>query len=326
MSSKEASIIEDRNAQDQIRVYFDGSAYEGKVGAATILTQTGKPNRTLHYHLGPNSEHTVVEAELIDIVLAMHLLLTEKHRNVSCTISTDNHTALEAYNTNLRNPAHQAAREALRLGNMLQKRTKGKQYTLTLRWTAGHVEIPGNELADVEAKHVAGGHTSDKSSLPPFLRCTLTINPSAILRKSKAELKCKWDASWKHSHRSKKIAKIDNKTPSAHLFHIISNTDISRRSASLVTQILTEHIPLNKYLNRFKLVNSPRCPACGFGSESVRHFLLECPIYAHERWLLEKWCRKRNKALTLENLLDNEEAIKPLTNFIHASLRFTSDS
>ena len=325
-SSKEASILEDRNAQDQIRIYSDGSAHEGKVGAAAILTQTGKPNRTLHYHLGPDSERTVAEAELIGIVLAMHLLLTEKHRNVPCAIGTDNHAALEAYNTNLRNPAHQAAREALRLGNMLQKRTKGKQYALTLRWTAGHVGILGNELADVEAKRAAGGHTSDKSSLPPFLRRTLTVNPSAILRKSKAELKRKWDAAWKRSHRSKKIAKIDNKTPSAHLLRIISNADISRRSASLVTQILTEHIPLNEYLNRFKLVDSPRCPACRSGSESVRHFLLECPIYVHERWLLEKWCRKRNKALTLENLLDNEEAIKPLTNFIHASLRFSSDS
>lgn len=256
----------------------------------------------------------------------MYLLLTEKRRNVPCAIGTNNHAALEAYNTNLRNPAHHAAREALRLGNMLQKRTKGKQYALTLRWTAGHVGIPGNELADVEAKRAARGHTSDKSSLPPLLRRTLTINPSAILSKSTAELKRKWNASWKHSHRSKKIAKIDSKTPSAHFLRVISNANISRRSASLVTQILTEHIPLNEYLYRFKLVDSPRCPACGFGPESVKHFLLDCPIYAHERWILGKWCRKRNKALTLENLLDNGEAIIPLTNFIHASLRFTSDS
>ena len=60
--SKEASILEDRNTQDQIKVYSDGSAHEGKVGAAAILIQTGKPNRILHYHLGPDSEHTVAEA------------------------------------------------------------------------------------------------------------------------------------------------------------------------------------------------------------------------------------------------------------------------
>ena len=192
-----------------------------------ILTQIGKLNRTLHYHLGSNSKHTVAKVELIGIVLAMHLLLMEKHRNILCAIGTDNHTALEAYNTNLRNPAHQAAREALCLGNMLQKCTKGKQYALTLRWTAGHIGISGNKLADVEAKHTARGHTLDKSSLPSFLRCTLTINPSAILRKNKAKLKRKWDNFWKHFYRGRKIAKIDNKTPSAQLLCVISNTTVT---------------------------------------------------------------------------------------------------
>ena len=254
----------------------------------------------------------------------MHLLLTEKQRNVPCAIGTDNHSALEAYNSNLRNLAHQAAREALRLGNILQKCTKGKQYALKLRWTAGHVGIPDNKLADVEAKRIARGHTSDKNS--SFLRCTLTINPSAILSKNKAERKHKWDNSWKRSHRGRKIAKIDNKTPLTHFLRVTSNANISRRSASLVMQILIEHIPLNEYLNRFKLVDSPRCPACGFGPESVRHFLIDCPIYAHERWILEKWCRKKNTVLTMENLLANEEAIKPLTSYIYASLRFTSDT
>ena len=325
-SSKEASILEDRNAQDRIKIYSDGSAHEGKVGAAAVLTRPGKPNKTLHYHLGPDTEHTVAEAELIGIVLAMHLLLTEKHRNVPCAIGTDNHAAIEAYNTNLRNPAHHAAREALRLGNRLQKRTKGKRYTLTLRWTAGHVGIPGNELADAAAKRAAGGHSSEQSSLPSSLKRTLTTNPSAITSNTKTALKRKWVKLWKRSFRSRKMIKIDNKTPSAHFLRIISNANLSRRSASLVTQIILEHIPLNEYLKRFKLVDNARCPACGCGAETVRHFVLECPIYAHERWILEKWCRKRNKALMLENLLDNEEAIAPLTNYIHASLRFSSDT
>jgi hypothetical protein len=55
-------------------------------------------------------------------------------------------------------------------------------------------------------------------------------------------------------------------------------------------------------------------PACGAGSETVRHFLLECPGYAHERWALEK-------ALMLENLLGDEEVIVPITN-LSVSHRF----
>jgi hypothetical protein len=59
---------------------------------------------------------------------------------------------------------------------------------------------------------------------------------------------------------------------------------------------------------------------------AVAHFLLECPIYAHERWILAKRLREREKGLTLENILGDEEAIIPLANFIIASHRFVTES
>ena len=190
-TSKEASIFEDQNALDAVKIYSDGSAQEGKVGAAAVLTRPGKPNRILHFHLGTESEHTVPEAELVGILLALHLIHSEK-KNASFAIGADNQASLEAFQTNLRNPAHNIAREILRQGNMLQKNTHGKNFSLTLRWTAGHVGIPGNELADMEAKRAAGGLSSEQKSLPRFLRCKLTLNPSALYRKRNAELKQKW--------------------------------------------------------------------------------------------------------------------------------------
>jgi hypothetical protein len=87
-------------------------------------------------------------------------------------------------------------------------------------------------------------------------------------------------------------------------------------------QLHTRHIPLNKYLKRINRVDSEECPTCGAESEMVRHFLLECPGYAYERWVLERQLRKRQKEMTIENLLGNAEAIVPLTNFISASGRF----
>ena len=61
-------------AEEEIKVYMDGSGTNGKVGAAATLMQQGKPNRTLHYHLGLEKEHTVHEAELIGILLAIQLI------------------------------------------------------------------------------------------------------------------------------------------------------------------------------------------------------------------------------------------------------------
>ena len=320
-TSKEASIIEDRNALDAVKIYSDGSAQEGKVGAAAVLTHPGKPNRILHFHLGTESEHTVPEAELVGILLALHLIHSEK-KNASFAIGADNQASLEAFQTNLRNPAHNIAREILWQGNMLQKNTHGKNFSLTLRWTAGHVGIPGNELADMEAKRAAGGLSSEQKSLPRFLRRELTLNPSALYRKRNAELKQKWKNRWRNSKRGKLLAKIDGKSPSPRFLHAISKANISRRSASLITQLYIGHIPLNDYLRRFKKTDSARCPACGAGSETVAHFLLECPIYAHERWILAKRLNKRGKELTLENILGDKEAITPLSNYISATHRF----
>lgn len=69
-------------------------------------------------------------------------------------------------------------------------------------------------------------------------------------------------------------------------------------------------------------VDSARCPSCGAGSETIEHFLLTCPGYAYERWVLEKRLRKRNKELTLENLLGDKEAMVPLAVYIEATKRF----
>ena len=135
--------------------------------------------------------------------------------------------------------------------------------------------------------------------------------------------KQKWKSDWRSSDRGKKIMKYDKNSPSAHLLHTISNTDMARRSASLIAQLRLQHIPFNSYLKRIKRVDSARCPACGADAETISHYLLQCPGYAHERWALERSLRKRGKALTLENLLGDPEAIAPLTNYIDASLRFT---
>ena len=213
--SKEASILEDRNVPETIKVYSDGLACEGKVGAAVILTCLGKPHWVLHYHLSSESEHTVPEAELIGIILAMQLIKTEKNNSTPIAIGTDNQAAIEAFDTSLRNPVHNVAQEIIRLGYMLQKHTKHRKYLLTLRWTAGHIGIPGNESADKEAKRAAEGLSSDKNLLPTFLKRSLTINPLAVQRSKNAEIKRKWNKKWKKSRQGKLLTKTDKSSPSA---------------------------------------------------------------------------------------------------------------
>jgi len=87
---RDSSKEEAENMEEEVQIYLDGSAINGKVGAAVVLIRPGQPECTLHYHLGPDSEHTVYEAKLVGILLGIHLVKTEKKGNTSFAIGVDN--------------------------------------------------------------------------------------------------------------------------------------------------------------------------------------------------------------------------------------------
>lgn len=88
--------------------------------------------------------------------------------------------------------------------------------------------------------------------------------------------------------------------PSIGYLKRISNTKLSRNSASRIYQLVTSHVPLNAYLSRFKLVENAQRPTCGAANEDSTHFLLHCPTYPYERWPLVCAAGMRVKPLTTE--------------------------
>lgn len=98
-----------------------------------MLTRAGKPDPILRCHLGPEGEHTVHKAELTGILLAIHLIKTEKATSVPIAIGADNQAALRAFDSDLRGPAHSIAREALDQANILRNKKGHKKHPLTLR-------------------------------------------------------------------------------------------------------------------------------------------------------------------------------------------------
>jgi ribonuclease HI len=311
------------NASEEVQVYTDSSAMEGKVGAAATLQRAGRPARTLHYHLGPEKEHTVHEAELVGILLGLHLISTEKKGGTTCAIGTDNQAAIKAFHSDLRKPGHHLARESLRLTYQIRNKRRKSKYKLTLRWTAGHEGIEGNEAADQEAKKAAEGLTSNTELLPSYLRKPLLINPSAVKRAHNNTLKNKWTNNWKQSTRGRKMDLIDSTSPSKKFLKAISAPDISRNAASAIAQLRITHIPLNKYLKQFKRADNARCPACGTDEETIAHYLLLCPSYAYERWALARQAKKNHLTLTLKTLLGNAKMTAPLAKFIDATHRLS---
>ena len=320
--SRDISFVEAANATEEIQVYADGSAINSQVGAAAVLIRAGKVQRTLHLHLGSECEHTVHEAELSGILLGLRLVSTEQHGSTMCMLGVDNQAAIKAFSSDLRKPGHHLARKAICIATQIQKRRKAGGYSLTLRWTAGHKGIVGNEIADHEAKKAAGGKTSEKQSLPPYLRKPLMTNPAAIKSAYHEGLLREWSETWKNSDRGRRAATIDKTAPSKTFLRAMSNKELSREAASRIAQLRLSHAPVNHYLKRIGKVDSARCPACGADDETIQHFLLSCPSYEHERWALNQQARKLRKQLSLGTLLGDQNMILPLANYIDATHRF----
>ena len=320
-SDKEASKREDTQSKEVIKVYSDGSIHDGTVGAAAVLYRGGKCKRTLRLQLGSAEEHTIYEAELVGLILAMQLIKTKKRGKVSCVIGTDSQAAVSAIHSELTKPGQHLAAEFLEIASKTALSRSGSAYSLLVRWTAGHVGIKGNERADREAKKAASGESTEKRALPKCIRKTIKKSTSAIKQEFNKGLNDIWKKDWNSSERYKRFQAKDLISPASKKFlTLISDHRISRNSASLVFQLRVGHAPLNEYLHRFGKVTSAQCPACGAAKETIEHFLLRCPKYAHERWALFR--NIKDSSPQLVDVLSNPKVIISTINYIQATERF----
>ena len=176
---------------------------------------------------------------------------------------------------------------------------------------------------DKEAKLASEGLTSDKKALSMLLRKPLKQNKAALRQERKGKLKARWKREWDASARAEKFKSLDLTSLSNKFVKLISNDRLSRIDASQIFQLKTGHFPLNVYLERIKRVEKANCPACGHPRETVQHFIFDCPSYSYERWALLKKTNKREPKL--KDILNCEDMVLPLANYIQATGRFDSE-
>jgi len=308
------TAIENAKQISGTAIYTDGSGHEGKIGAAAIMMKHGGTHKTLKYHLGDKSEHTVYEAEAVAIILAIHMLTNIRTEIDFVTIGTDNQAVLLGMQNQRSKPGHHLMdriHDSLEDFQVTQLRIRGervkgyrkgqgrtrledgskgwKEWRLNVRcavkfvWTPGHEGIEGNERADKAAKDAATGESSDTKKLPAFLRHKpLLVSVSATRQLLKKEMKNRWNTEWQASPRYANAKNIDGSLPSDDYLHIVDQ--LRRNQASLLIQLRTGHIPLNVVLHRIKRSETPDCPHCKNGiRETIHHYLLTCPHYETAR-------------------------------------------
>ena len=331
-------------------VYTDGSGYEKGIGVAVIMTKNGWYQRSCRYYLGPESIHTVYEAEALAITLALHLLGNVKVKLKKVTIGTDNQAVLLGLSNQKSKPSHyliDKIHNLLEDFQVTQARIRGKTTDgykkgkgrikqadgslgwkdwnlkkwckVDFIWTPGHEGIEGNEKADVAAKEAAKGASDEKEDLPSFLRRKpLPASISATRSILKINMKKRWKGEWKRSSRFNRTHAIDYALPSPNYLHTIDQ--LTRSQTSLLTQLRTGHNPLNVVLHRMKQADSPECPHCRKGfKESIFDYLITCPHYANARRILQYELGR--KASEIPFLIGTNAGIPPLLRFISNTKR-----
>ncbi|CAG8624840.1 14744_t:CDS:2, partial [Acaulospora colombiana] len=224
--------------QDDIMVYSDGSGFDGQIGAAAVMYRNGRLTKHLQYHLGPITEHTVYEGELIGILLALELLKTIRARRPKVHINLDNQAAIISTLTNRPQPAHHILDEIITTIDDIQRSEATRHTTrsldkrtpiaMTINWVPGHLGIPGNVEADTRAKNAAQGHSSDPQELPRKLRVPLPISVSALRQELRTEVKRRWKNQWARSQRFTRLNNIDKSLPSSRFRKLIQGPLASR--------------------------------------------------------------------------------------------------
>lgn len=173
---------------------------------------------------------------------------------------------------------------------------------------------------DAEAKRAAHHETSPSAELPLWItKGPLPASLSKVRQALNDTFKKAVIAKWKESPRAMRTVRIDLNLPSKKFLLLIE--PLPRQQASLLIQLLTGHVPLNQHLHRITKADTDRCPKCKQARETVAHFVLDCPEYEEAR--VCRFFKLGPPASSLQYLLTDPKAMKPLFCFIHDTRRFT---
>jgi len=209
--SKEEAKLEAVADRSEVSVFSDRSGHEGGIGALAVLYRGRAEKRMLRKFMGSEETHTVFEAEVLGLSLAMEMLKGETLVQ-SLTIGVNSQAVMWATWHRSTTPGQYLIEMFHRQITAIQGKHPGIE--ITLRWTPGHAGIPGNERADEEAKWVAKGQSSAQSRLPAACRNKLPLSQSAAHQTHRKRVNEKVKKWFKSSPRCQRLQGIDPTMPS----------------------------------------------------------------------------------------------------------------
>ena len=259
-------------ATDAVWIFTDGSILEGERGAAAFFADGGGPfgEVRLMAKLGPL--HSITDAELLGIRLALDHL-SSRADWTRAFITSDSQAALGQ----LRQARWGRSRATVMCVYRLVRTLQARGHDIRFLWAPGHAGIAGNERADALARTAASS---------PSLRLEAWGVSRAMLEGALRRWFQERAVQQEHTLAGEVLDTMEDSIIRSDLRWLQDMP--SRFMAARVGQFLSGHFPTAKYLHRFGHLPTPLCDCCGV-VDTRGHLLLECRRWAFTRQHLHQW-------------------------------------
>ena len=258
-------------------IYTDGSEIGGEVGAAAWIPSTEAGAKA---YMGTNKVSTGYAAELKGIHMALGMALRHLNRRETDTervlIFTDNQASIQS----TERPKNQSGQYILRKIYLMLLALQRRGVEVELRWIAANIGVAGNEKADELAKAAAGKAPDGKIDVPKAEPMSpLHTLTSASKRWFRYVSEQRWWKEWMEGKTGRVLQKLLEFPERSWTKDLLEH---QKAIASVVVQMRTGKIGLKSYLKKINAAPDDTC-ACGNGVETVRHVVMDCPLYHPQR-------------------------------------------
>ena len=287
IAEREQATVEAKGScsTGELRVYVGGSARNGLVGIGVygVLNQSGKQSVAMRtaQTIAERSSMNAYAAELAAIGNATRQVrYSQRAMRVCCrvTIFTGSQGALKSLAQPRQQSGQYIIRDILETARYVQRNA---DVALRFRWSPGHASTRGNEEAHALAKLA----TEQQRVAPQTtqLRSAMRSNLKGELYEYRNRL------FWQQPEVGQVTRRLDKALPGKHTKKLYSG--LKREEAAILCQLRTGKCRLKGYLGAIGVAESTQCQ-CG-ETETISHFLLDCPRWTMERRNLMEAARPR---------------------------------
>ena len=226
-----------------------------------------------------------------------------------CFIFVDNQSSIRAIDKPKQQSGQYIIRNILQTLDELQNQRPSLEFKI--EWVPGHMDIDGNEKADVEAKRAA---LEQLAGEPPLQRKLKSVQFMKINDDINTAARKAWNNGKTNARQHRKMTRPKRFKAGVQLY-----SDLPRKQLANLVRLRTGHCRLNSYLNQLNIIEDPSCD-CGRGIETVKHYLLLCKNYDDARKELKKKVGGRN--MRTEILLGDPKVVKDTLEFVEKTQRF----